>query len=356
MVKMFKELFERDVPLLDIRAPIEYSVGAFPNSRNLPILTNEERHQVGLIYKAEGQRAAEDLGFKLVTGPVRAARVQNWISFIEDYPETHLYCWRGGKRSEIACQWLSDLGYTVPLVAGGYKALRKFLLEKIERPPPFILIGGNTGSGKTELILKLSGGIDLEGIASHRGSAFGKRALPQPSQITFENAVAVQLIKNQAEPIIILEDEGRLIGRIQIPLKIKTSMDNSPVVVLEAPKEHRIERILNDYVICQYKELSELHGTGAFKLFSDQMLTATDAIRRRLGGERHREVRALMEKALFVHSEGNLESHREWIDFLLSEYYDPMYAYQMKNKSERILFSGTSDMIQDWLRNHYFSY
>ena len=132
-------------------------------------------------------------------------------------------------------------------------------------------------------------------------------------------------------------------------------MDNSPVVVLLDTKENRIERILNDYVICQYRELEKLHGEYGFEVFSREILKSTDAIRRRLGGLRHQRVRVLVEKALSDHAKGSLDSHRAWINFLISEYYDPMYTFQMKNKSERIIFSGTADMIKDWFINQSFS-
>ena len=351
----FTELFDRDVPLIDVRAETEFAAGTFPTAINLPILSDEERHQVGLAYKTAGPQNAEALGFRLVSGPVRSSRLQSWISFLKKHPSTHLFCWRGGKRSEIASRWLEEAGYNVHRIPGGYKALRNFLLTEIGSPPAFILIGGHTGSGKTELILDLKGGIDLEGLASHRGSAFGKRACPQPSQINFENSLAINFIKNRSEPIQILEDEGRLIGRIQIPPKIKAEMDDSPVIVLLEEKENRIERILNDYIISQYEELKNLNGEFAFEVFSNQLLNSTDAIRKRLGGQRHQEVRVMVEKALSDHSKGIIESHRAWINFLLSEYYDPMYAFQMKNKSERITFSGTAAMIKDWLQDQYFT-
>ena len=351
----FTEIFEKDVPLIDVRSELEFATGAFPSATNAPILNDDERHQVGLAYKHQGPAVAQELGFKLVSGLVKSRRLNVWISLLEKDPSTHIYCWRGGKRSEIASQWVKEAGYRAHRIPGGYKALRNFLLTEIESPPAFILIGGHTGSGKTELILDLKGGIDLEGLASHRGSAFGKRACPQPSQINFENSLAINFIKNRSEPIQILEDEGRLIGRIQIPPKIKAAMDDSPIIVLLEEKENRIERILNDYIISQYEELKNLHGEFAFDVFSNQLLNSTDAIRRRLGGQRHQEVRVMVEKALSDHSKGIIGSHRAWINFLLSEYYDPMYAFQMKNKSERITFSGTAAMIKDWLQDQYFT-
>ena len=345
------QLFLQDTPFLDVRAEAEFCAGAFPSSTNIPILNDEERHQVGICYKEHGPDAAETLGHQLVSGEVRETRLKQWIAFLKENPGAHLYCWRGGKRSKIACEWLNAAGYDVPRIDGGYKYLRNVLLAQFQSLPEIVVVSGNTGVGKTDLILKVENSIDLEGRANHRGSAFGKRVVPQPSQVDFENSVAIDLIRKRPAPFFVLEDESRLIGRIQIPHELKSAMDASPVVVLNEPLEQRIERIRRDYIISQYDELCELNPDGAIELLSEQLLSATDAIRRRLGGVHHQEVRKLVENALTQHAKGDLDAHRHWIGFLLSNYYDPMYNYQMDKKKERVVFAGDRKEVIDWLND-----
>lgn len=349
MNRSVTQLFLEDTPFLDVRAESEFSTGAFPGSTNIPILNDDERHQVGICYKENGPESAETLGHQLVSGEVRETRLDRWVSFIEKNPNAHLYCWRGGKRSRIACEWLRAAGHEVPRIDGGYKYLRNVLLEEFQDLSPIVVVSGNTGVGKTDLILKVDDSIDLEGLANHRGSAFGKRVAPQPSQVDFENAVAIDLIKKRPASFIVLEDESRLIGRIQVPHELKRAMDAAPVVVLNEPLEQRIERIRRDYIISQYDELCELNADRAIELLSEQLLSATDAIRKRLGGVNHQEVRKMVENALIQHAKGDLEAHRHWIGFLLNNYYDPMYHYQMDKKKERVVFAGNRKEIIDWL-------
>ena len=349
MNEYLTQLFLDDIPFLDVRAESEFASGAFPLSTNIPILNDDERHQIGICHKESGQDAAEALGRQLVSGDTRANRVNEWVKYVESNANAHLYCWRGGKRSGIAGDWLREAGYEIPRIEGGYKSLRNALLERFLHLPRFLLLSGNTGVGKTDLIRSVENSIDLEGCANHRGSAFGKRVMPQPSQVDFENAVAIDLLKTRPAPFIVLEDESRLIGRIQIPHELKNAMDASPVVILREPKEQRVERIRRDYILSQYDDLYDLHGESAIDYLSDQLLSATDAIRKRLGGVKHEKVKKLMKKALSQHAAGKLDAHREWIDFLLNEYYDPMYDYQIDKKRERVLFSGSRAEIMDWL-------
>ena len=348
MTKLFHQLLTRNIPLLDVRAEIEYAKGAFPHATNIPILNNQERREIGLCYKHRGPQAAETLGNELVSGTVREERLAQWITFVKQYPEAYLYCFRGGKRSQIACDWLSAAGVPVPRIPGGYKAMRSYLVDSFADTPHMVVVSGHTGVGKTDLLQHISSSIDLEGLANHRGSAFGKRLEPQPTQIDFENRLAVAVLKNQDSPPIVLEDEGRLIGRIQIPAVFKDAMNTAPVVVLKEPIEQRIDRILHDYIVAQFNELQTAHGAQAHQILSEQLLTATDAIRKRLGGMVHQQVRLLVSNALQQHASGNIEGHRSWIGMLLQQYYDPMYSYQLAQKQDRVVFSGSSEEIRDW--------
>jgi len=215
------------LPLIDLRAPNEFHKGAFPNAISLPLLTDEERHRVGVRYKQAGQSAAIALGEQLVAQEVRAHRLHGWLAAVRDNARagkrTALMCWRGGLRSAVVQRWLLEAGVEVPRITGGYKALRHVAIDVLEgaehHPRPVYVLGGPTGSGKTALLHLLGATIDLEGLAHHRGSAFGGHAQEQPTQTTFENSLACTLLRHWSEPwrATLYEDESRNIGRAAIP-------------------------------------------------------------------------------------------------------------------------------------------
>ncbi|WP_315982767.1 rhodanese-like domain-containing protein [Aliamphritea spongicola] len=139
----YRQLFLNDTPMIDLRAPVEFKQGAFPSAVSLPLMSNEEREKVGTCYKQQGQDAAIKLGHKLVSGEIKEQRMAAWKAFVEENPEGYLYCFRGGLRSRTTQQWLKEAGADYPLVTGGYKALRNFLLDEIEatcEELPFILL------------------------------------------------------------------------------------------------------------------------------------------------------------------------------------------------------------------------
>jgi len=197
----FSLIFQGDTPLLDIRAPIEFANGSFPSVLNVPLMTDDERHLIGIRYKEKGQESAIKLGRELVNGHLKEQRVGNWLDFVNKHPSGALYCFRGGLRSKIAQEWIyQQSGISYPRIKGGYKALRSFLINEMSRivnEKIFLVVGGQTGCGKTLLLNKLENSIDLEGLANHRGSAFGNNVTPQPKQIDFENAFAIELIKKE---------------------------------------------------------------------------------------------------------------------------------------------------------------
>src|SRR5690606_25940385 len=184
-----------DTPLLDVRAPVEFAQGAMPSALNLPLMNDEERAAVGTCYKRHGPDAALKLGHQLVSGVTREQRIQAWRDACQRHPDGYLCCARGGQRSHITQQWLRETGIDYPLIPGGYKALRQAAIQATEQrvQRPLILIGGCTGSGKTDLVRQHPDGIDLEGLARHRGSSFGRTLQAQLSQASFENALAVKL-------------------------------------------------------------------------------------------------------------------------------------------------------------------
>lgn len=353
----YRDLFLNDRPMMDARAPIEFIKGSFPGVVNLPLMNDSERQRVGTCYKEQGQQAAIVMGHQLVSGAIKAERIQAWADFARAHPDGYLYCFRGGLRSQIVQQWLKDeAGIDYPRVGGGYKAMRTFLLQTLDQAVAqcdFVLLGGMTGTGKTEVLTQLRNGLDLEGHANHRGSSFGKRATGQPSNIDFENRLAVDVLKKRSRGIeqFVLEDESRMVGSCALPLPLFQGMQRFPMVWLEDSLEGRVERILRDYVVDLCAEFVDLHGEEGFGLFAERLLASLNNVQKRLGGERHRRMLVLMEDALAEQARsGTVALHRGWIEGLLREYYDPMYAFQREKKGLRIEFAGGRDEVFEYLR------
>lgn len=354
----YREIFLNDTPMMDARAPVEFHKGAFPGVLNLPLMNDIERQKVGTCYKQHGQQAAIELGHQLVAGQIKAERVEAWAAFARANPDGYLYCFRGGLRSQIVQQWLkSEAGIDYPRVIGGYKAMRTFLLETTQQAVEqcdFVLIGGLTGTGKTEALSQLANGLDLEGHANHRGSSFGKRVTGQPAQIDFENRLAVDILKKRAAGIerFVLEDEGRTVGSCSQPLELYQGMQHYPMVWLEDSLEGRVERILRDYVIDLCAEFIAEHGDEhGFVRFAERLQQSLANILKRLGGERYQRLATIMQGALLEQQRsGAVELHRGWIEVLLKDYYDPMYAFQRESKDGRIEFSGEQPDVVAYLQ------
>lgn len=344
-------------PLLDVRAPVEFRRGAFPGAVNVPLLEDEEREAVGISYQREGPVAAVALGHRLVSGRVRAERLARWAAFARAHPDGALYCFRGGQRSEIVQAWLAAEGIELPRVPGGYKAMRGWLLAATERLSarwPILLLGGRTGVGKTEVLPAAPASIDLEGLANHRGSGFGRRATPQPTPIDFENRLAIEWLRleRSGATSLVLEDESRCVGRCALPLPLWQRFAVAPVVVLEDAFEARVARIRREYVEAAVAEFEAVHPGEGFQRYRAHLLDSLDRIRRRLGGAAHRELRAVLEDALRAQqADGITEPHDRWIAELLRGYYDPMYDHQLAGKAERVVFSGDAAAVRAFLRD-----
>ena len=357
----YRQLFLDDVPLMDVRAPVEFEKGAFPCSRNIPLLDDEQRHVIGTRYKEQGQDAAIELGWQLATDEVKAQRREAWLAHIQANPEGYLYCFRGGLRSRLSQQLIHEAGVDYPLVKGGYKAMRRFLIDELDHNShtlPLALISGRTGSGKTLLIhdlMRLAGGsraVDLEGLAKHRGSAFGRQLDPQPSQIDLENALSIAVMKYRVgcEKPLFVEDEGKLIGRVSLPLNFKDAMQKAPLAILETPIEERIEIALVDYVTDALPHYRQHFGDDeGVAQFRQQVLGNLDRIRKRLGGDRHQQLRSEFSESIDVLVDtGNSDGFRPGIELLLTQYYDPMYDYQQNQREGRSIFRGNREELLHW--------
>lgn len=347
----FRRLFLAATPFIDVRAEVEFEKGAFPGAVNLPILNTGERAEVGTTYKKRGREQAVKLGHALVQGAVRDARIAAWCGIAREHPGTHIYCWRGGMRSNLAAQWMAEAGTPVPVIEGGYKALRRFLMSVTETAAvgsSLVVIGGQTGAAKTPLVQALATGIDLEGHAHHRGSSFGRHATAPPSQVDFEHRLALDLLRcSEASPgqPLFLEDEGHRIGAVSVPLPLFQAMKAAPLAILEMPLAFRIERIYQEYVVDLHQEYMALDPSNAGQRSRQHLLDSLSRIRNRLGMERYGELHQILQQALRA---GDKELHQLWIRRLLEEYYDPMYRYQIEKSAARVVFRGDYDAVAAW--------
>ncbi len=306
-------------PVLDVRSPGEYAHAHIPNAHSLPLFTDEERKVVGTLYKQESREKAIKKGLEYF-GVKMVKMVDEAEAIIKNETKTVLvHCWRGGMRS-AGVAWLLDLyGFKVYTLAGGYKTFRQWVLAQFKKDYAFKIIGGYTGSGKTEVLAamqkKSMAVIDLEALANHKGSAFGGINMPeQPSQEMFENKMAVELFSIQkkyspesspALPTIYLEDESQRIGLVNIPMDIWKQMRTKSLLFIQIPFEERLKFITAHY------------GKGE----KEKLVNAILRIKKRLGGlETKTAINFLLEDNI-------TEAFR-----VLLHYYDKMYKKGLQNR------------------------
>jgi len=263
----------RDWPLLDVRTPAEYAQGHIPGAINFPLFSNEERAEVGTIYKQVGPEEALLRGLEFV-GPRMADMVRQARQLAPE-GRVVVHCWRGGQRSGSVAWLLEKAGFETCTLQGGYKAWRNFILDGFHQlKRRIVLLGGRTGSGKTAILHELARlgeqVIDLEGLAHHKGSAFGALGeQPQPTTEQFENELFVHWWRLDPERRVWLESESRSIGRVFIPEGVWEQMRQAPYVRIHVPFERRVERLVADY--------------GRYE--PEALIASFHKIRKRLGGQ-----------------------------------------------------------------------
>ena len=356
----YRQLFLHDIPLLDVRAPVEFGRGAFPTSINIPLLDDHQRELIGTRYKNAGQDEAIRLGLELATPEIRSQRLSQWMAFSEANPRGFIYCFRGGLRSRTTQQWMREQGVEFPLVQGGYKSMRRFLIDELEqsaRDVSLVCVGGLTGVGKTRVLRKIRHHIDFEGIARHRGSAFGRNAEDcQPTVINWENQVSIEFIKHRdkfADKPVFVEDEGRRIGRINMPDYLFAALLKAPRAILQVDIEARIKLIGEDYILHNWPAYQQVYADTAEQEFSFFVLDNLARIQKRLGGDLYRQVRQCFEQALKkFFRDGNVADFGDGIRILLEQYYDPMYRYQIEKKQPEIIFEGPEAEFLQWAEDY----
>lgn len=240
-------------PIIDVRTPKEFTHGHIPGAYNIPLFSNEERVDIGTTYVQQGKELAMRLGLKII-GPQMDHLVAQ-VKELADKTQSNtfiVHCWRGGMRSSSFAWLLNFFKYKVYLLEGGYKAYRAHTRSLFAQPRKMVIIGGPTGSGKTELLQQLAQDknavIDLEALAHHKGSVFGALGQKeQPTQEQFENNLARELQIISTDTPIWLEDESRRIGDLFIPDDFWNQMRAAPVIVVSRPHEQRIVHLCKQY-------------------------------------------------------------------------------------------------------------
>ncbi len=315
--------------VVDLRTPSEYAQGHMPGSVNVPLFTDEERVKVGTLYKQAGREIAFQHGLKFV-GP-RLADMTKRIRNLAKGKPLVFYCWRGGMRSESVC-WLMGLGgMNVSRIKGGYKAYRRYIRNAFTEPANMVILGGYTGTGKTDVLLELERQgvqiVDLEGVASHKGSVFGHiNESPQPSSEQFENNLFEVWQCIDKKEIVVVENESAAVGSVSVPEPLYRQMRRAPVVSISIPLSKRVERLVVEYGVDDTQAL----------------LDAVGRIAKKLGGENRQKV------------EQYLQEHRfDKACEILLEYYDKYYERGVQardiNTYQFIDLEGV-DVVTDSLR------
>lgn len=343
--------------VVDVRSPIEVGRGALPGAVSLPLMTDTERHLVGIRYKEAGQRAAIELGYELV-GDSLAERTSAWREAIDGSQRpSAVMCWRGGLRSKLVVEFADR--ERAERVAGGYKALRGHLMATLPTAlanKRLLVLSGMTGAGKTRLLRRLQAAarvdaaalqvLDLEGLARHRGSAFGHVESPQPGQQTFENALAVELVLDPAQRLVV-EDESRYVGVRTVPDPLFAAMCSAHVVMLETSLAERGRAIYDEYVAAPTAD------RGREAVAAD-LADSSLKLKRRLGAAGAQEVAARI--AALAESEAawaDPEAHAGWIGALLEGHYDPLYRRSLVKLARPVAFAGNEEEVSGWLKTEW---
>ena len=307
------------LPVVDVRSEGEFQEGHIRSALNIPLLNNQERIAVGTDYKQKGQAEAIKTGFRLV-GP----RLHDIIINAQQVSkEIIVHCWRGGMRSSNFCQFVGMAGVKTHQLKGGYKVYRHHAVESFAKPFQFLVVGGCTGSGKSEILQALSRKgeqiIDLEGLANHKGSAFGGLMMPaQPTTEQFQNELFEEIAKLDLNKRIWIEDESIAIGKIFLPQDLWQTMRTSSVVEVKVDKPVRVQRLVKEYGMANKEE------------FLQAMIDVTN----KLGGQHFNTAKEkLLEDDMF-----------STIDILLT-YYDKAYLRGLEKKKQRIKFESSWDGI-----------
>lgn len=325
-----------ELTVIDVRSPSEYALSTIPGSINIPLFDDQERAEIGTLYKQVGVEAAKERGLEVVSAKLPAFIKQ----FAEIEGKKAVFCWRGGMRSKTTATLLSLMNIHAYRLSGGYRAYRQWvvaMLEDMPFTPPFYVIHGNTGNGKTILLRKLKEKgypvLDLEEMAGHRGSVFGGIGLNTHNQKTFDALLLEEMLQYKDAPFVLLEAESKRIGKVVIPDLVMDKKEQGTHIRIELPMEARVQTILEDY-------RPEEHPEACIQAF------------RKIESRIHRPIAAEIGECL---QEGQ---YARAVELLLVYYYDPRYSYteeQYENAEFTTIQAGSVDeameAIEELLRS-----
>jgi tRNA 2-selenouridine synthase len=317
-IARFLELADK-IPVVDVRSPSEFNAGHIPGAVNIPLFDDSERETVGIRYKKEGRSKAIIAGLKLA-GHSMHLKLEQALKISKE-GRLLVHCWRGGMRSE-AMAWLFSLGdIEADILEGGYKSYRRFVLDNLSANKKMIILGGLTGSGKTQILKYLQENdqqvIDLERIANHKGSAFGSLGqFPQPTSEHFANLLFDQWKKTDLHQHVWLEDESRNIGTVFIPEEFYLNMQRNPAVVLLMDASTRLPRLIEEY---------SCYST-------DEIIASLMRLNKRMGGDKTKE-------AIDAVTKGNFAKAVEIVLY----YYDKAYLFGLKRREGKDIIYINSD-------------
>ena len=299
--------------LIDVRSPGEFAKGHIPGAVNIPLFSDDERADVGTRYKQVSRENAMMVGLEYAAE--HSAEYISQAKEISQGKPVLVYCWRGGQRSNAFCHLLQSVGLDSYRLKDGYKAYKGFIREEFKREIKLIIVGGMTGSGKTEKLLQMQKMgeqvIDLEGIALHKGSAFGYSPItPQPANEHFENLLYEEWRKLDFKKVLWLEDESRMIGRVQINDCLFGRIRSATVIKIVVQSSDRIKRLVEDYT--EYDK--------------QYLIDAFERISRRLGGESYQKAIAALEVDDFATAAE-----------LALRYYDNAYEYGLSKRNNNTI-------------------
>ncbi len=306
---------KKTMPIIDVRSPGEYAQGHIPDAINLPLFDDNERAEIGKTYFQKSKSEAYLLALEII-GPQLKKKIIE-LNSNTNQKKLIVYCWRGGMRS-ASMSWLFELfGYETFIIKGGYKSYRRHIRKSFNQKANFIVIGGMTGSGKTEILEHLASSghqvLNLEKLAQHKGSAFGSIGMGnQPTNEQFENNLFECWQLLDLSKTVFIEDESFLIGKVQVPNELYEQMQNAPLLEIKINKEFRINKLVNEYATCD----------------NDLLKDGITRISKRLGGLNTKNAISAIDKGQFSLA----------ADILL-QYYDKSYIQVMSKRDSKKYFS-----------------
>lgn len=302
----------KELVLIDVRSPSEYKDATIPGSLNIPFFNDEERAEIGTLYKQVSVQAAKDRGLEIAS-----AKLPDFVrAFKQIDGQKVVFCWRGGMRSKTSATVLDLMGIQTYRLQGGFRAYREWVvdtLQKLEFKPKAYVLNGYTGAGKTLLLRRLQNQgypvLDLEGMANHRGSIFGQIGLEPNNQKTFDSLLIQEVLRMQQAPYVLFEAESKRIGKVMLPDFLLEKKEQGMELFIDIPVEERVQHILEDYRPWEYQEAC---------------IESFRKIKRRI----HTPIASQIETDL---QSGNFNSA---VRLLLEYYYDPLYEYTAKQQPE----------------------